>query len=102
MANPLFAEVALERPAAAMVDARRTTGPARDWPVQDLRLQGIWQQSGVLHAVLGGGLDQVVVAPGQAVGREAYRVRRVGMDEVVLQAPGDGRLLHLGWTGGPR
>lgn len=76
-------------------------GPVEQWPVQALRFQGVWQQAGVLHAVLGSGLQQVVVVPGQAVGREAYRVLHVGADEVVLQPPHATQApLRLGWSGG--
>lgn len=75
-------------------------GPVAHWPVQALRLQGIWQQADAFHAVLGHGLEQVVVTPGQKVGREAYRVLRVTEEGVALQAPQAGQaLLHLGWKG---
>lgn len=103
MPASLFAEPGPEPPLPAVAHTAQAAGPAGRWPVQALRLQGIWQQGGVLHAVLGSGLEQVVVAPGQAVGREAYRVLRVGADEVVLQPPHPGQAsLRLGWSGGGR
>ena len=58
----------------------------RGWPVQALRLLGVWQQAGTAHAVLGDGLNQVVVTQGQRIGREAYRVRWIGDDQVELGA----------------
>jgi len=103
MAVSLFAEPGVEPTLPAAAQTAQTAGPAERWPVQALRLQGVWQQGGVWHAVLGRGLDQVAVAPGQAVGREAYRVLRVSADEVVLQPPHSGQApLRLGWSGGGR
>lgn len=101
MASPLFGEPPPAPSLAPATEAATPSGPARQWPVQALRLQGFWQQSGARHAVLGQGLEQVVVAPGQVVGREAYRVLRVGADEVVLAPPGGGMTtLRLGGRGG--
>lgn len=101
---PLFAVPGVATSPQSNAQSAVTTelvGPAAQWPVQALRFQGVWQQAGVLHAVLGSGLQQVVVAPGQAVGREAYRVLRVGPDEVVLQPPHAAQApLRLGWSGG--
>ena len=80
----------------------RGSDPAR-WSVQGLRLQGIWQQAGVAHAVLGQGLHQVVVKPGQRVGSEGYRVWQVGADAVILRAAGARSPdIRLDWTGGSR
>ena len=71
----------------------------RQWPVHGLRLQGVWQQAGQWHAVLGAGLSQTTVRAGQRVGQEGYRVQTVGPDGVVLRAPSNGPALHLGWQG---
>lgn len=71
----------------------------RQWPVHDLHLQGVWQQSGQWHAVLGAGLSQTTVRAGQRVGQQGYHVQRVGLDGVVLRAPSNGPALHLGWQG---
>ncbi len=75
----------------------------RLWPVRQLQLLGVWWQGGEAHAVLGQGLAQFTVSTGQRVGREAYRVRRIGAAGVELQAPGaSGReaVLTLNWSGG--
>ena len=72
----------------------------RRWPVRDLQLKGIWQQQGLAHAVLGRGLQQVVVVPGQRVGREDLRVLRVAETEVILlPADAAGPPLHLSLPG---
>ena len=71
----------------------------RHWPVHGLRLQGVWQQSGQWHAVLGAGLMLTTVRVGQQVGQEGYRVRQVGMDGVVLTSSTHSPALHLGWQG---
>ena len=71
----------------------------RQWPVHGLRLQGVWQQAGQWHAVLGAGLLQTTVRAGQPVGQEGYRVQTVGPDGVVLRAPSNGPALRLGWQG---
>ncbi len=85
-----------DAPLALDVDPRR-------WPLSRLQLLGIWQQAGAAHAVLGGGLDTVVVGPGQRVGQEAYRVRRVNPVGVDLVAPdGAAAALHLKQQGDPR
>lgn len=96
-------------PAAAAVAASPAAPPASLpadpalWPVQALRLQGVWQQTGVAHAVLGQGLRQVVVTPGQRVGREGYEVWRVNEGQVVLRpADGTGPDIHLELTGATR
>ena len=69
--------------------------------VHAVRLLGIWRQAGAAHAVLGQGLDHVVVRVGQQVGSEGYRVIAVRDSGVVLQAPGaDGAVLHLDIQGG--
>ncbi len=74
----------------------------RDWPVHALRLLGVWQQAGTAHAVLGDGLNQVVVKQGQRIGREAYRVRRIGDGQVELGAAGaTGQVLRLTLQGEP-
>jgi hypothetical protein len=72
----------------------------RQWPVRDLRLLGVWWQEGTVHAVLGKGLNQVQLAPGQRVGLEGYRVRRVSGAGVELAAPDpSGPVLYLTWQG---
>jgi hypothetical protein len=74
----------------------------RLWPVRHLQLLGVWWQAGEAHAVLGQGLAQFTVSTGQRIGREAYRVRRIGAAGVELQAPGaSGReaVLTLTWSG---
>ena len=71
----------------------------RQWPVHGLHLQGVWQQSGQWHAVLGDGLTLTTVRVGQQVGQEGYRVRKVGMDGVVLTSSTHSPALHLGWQG---
>ncbi len=74
----------------------------RLWPVRHLQLLGVWWQAGEAHAVLGQGLAQFTVSTGQRIGREAYRVRRIGAAGVELQGPGaTGReaVLTLTWSG---
>lgn len=77
--------------------ARPALGPdPLTWPVQALRLHGVWFQDGVPHAVLGQGLNLTRVVPGQRVGDEGHRVLRVGPDVVVLQPAQPGAApLHL-------
>lgn len=95
-------------PASASAPAPEASAPwsadPSTWPVQQLQLLGVWSQAGVTHAVLGRGLAQVTVSPGQRIGREAYRVRRIWATGVELQAPGatgPEAVLTLTWTGGP-
>ena len=93
------------RPVAHAVQAvpdehRVWSADPRSWPVRALRLLGVWQQAGSAHAVLGLGQEQVTVKPGQQVGIEGYRVRRVQADAVELQAPHAlGPVLHLSLQG---
>jgi hypothetical protein len=76
-----------------MVPAQTAQGQGADPSASDRegmaawRLQGTWHQAGIAHAVLGLGVDRVVVRAGQTVGRDGHRVLRVGDGEVVLQAP---------------
>ena len=76
--------------AAPAASGREAAGagsaPAHEWPLDRLRLLGVWRQSGVLHAVVGMGQDSVVLGVGQRIGREAYRVHRIGDDHVELRA----------------
>lgn len=89
----LFAQdatpVATALAAALAGDAapQRPEDPRRG-SVHALRLLGVWQQAGTAHAVLGDGLNPIVVRQGQRIGREAYRVRRIGDDQVELGASG--------------
>lgn len=78
--------VGLLQTRASEGDSALLPDPAR-WPVRALRLLGVWHQSGADHAVLGSGLDKVTVRPGQQVGIEGYRVRKVSEAGVELQAP---------------
>lgn len=90
---------------AVQADERAPALPADSgrWPVATLRLHGVWQQNGVAHAVLAAGQHPLVVAPGQRVGLEDYRVHQVTADEVVLQPlAAGGREVRLGWRGGSR
>ena len=91
------------RPVPSLVSESALPPDPRRWPVQSLRLLGVWQQSGVAHAVLGSGLHHVVAVPGQRVGQEGHRVQAVGDSEVVLR-PGHARApdVHLGFPGGSR
>lgn len=93
-----------QKPAfSTMADEGAASLPAdpRQWPIAELRLLGIWRQAGAVHAVLGAGLNKVVVQWGQRVGREAYRVRRIGEDHVELAAAGtSGPVLRLTMQGG--
>lgn len=87
--TPTASAVAGETPMPLSTDPRA-------WPVHALRLLGVWQQAGTAHAVLGEGLNQVVVRQGQRIGREAYRVRRIGDDQVELAAADPaGQVLRL-------
>ncbi|MFM7025990.1 MAG: hypothetical protein ACKOWC_08045 [Limnohabitans sp.] len=99
---PLFdAPTAVPVAQAAQGIARGTLPEdPRRWPVRALHLLGVWQQDGVIHAVLGQGQSTVVVKPGQRVGQEGYRVRTVTQTGVQLQAAGDDRaLLFLTFQG---
>ncbi len=89
--------------AAAPTSEAASALPAdpRQWPVRELRLLGVWHQAGVGHAVLGAGQHQVVLVPGQRVGREAYRVRRVGPNGVELVAAA-APVVHLTLQGNKR
>lgn len=94
LASPLESATAQAAPLA-----RSVSPDPRQWPVHALGLQGVWQQAGEWHAVLGGGLALTVVRTGQRVGQEAYRVQSVGPQGVVLRSPSDGSALHLAWQG---
>lgn len=98
-ADALEAGASVSRASAlpASAPAFEPLGPdPSTWPVQALRLHGVWWQDGVPHAVLGQGLNLLRVAAGQRVGAEGHRVLRVGPDEVVLQpAQPGGEPLHL-------
>ncbi|MFM8865895.1 MAG: hypothetical protein ACKOFG_13530 [Limnohabitans sp.] len=114
-ATPVFALPALAglaatdpAPVPASSAASAESGPLppdpRHWPVRELQLLGLWWQAGMAHAVLGRGLAQVTVSTGQRIGREAYRVRRIGPAGVELQAPGvaaQAPVLQLTWSGQP-
>lgn len=64
--------------------------------MDQLRLLGVWRQAGTAHAVVAVGQDPVVLRLGQQIGREAFRVRRIGDDHVDLAtARTSGPLLHL-------
>lgn len=92
------ASTPLSEPAVAAAGEAVSALPAdpRQWPVRELRLLGVWHQSGAAHAVLGAGLNRLVVSPGQRLGQEGWRVRRVHHDgvELVAAQPG-GAVLHL-------
>lgn len=51
------------------------------------RLLGVWQQQGVSYAILGHGLEQVVLTPGQLTPRDGHRLVRLGPGEALLQPP---------------
>lgn len=86
--------------AARMAASAPLAGNPRQWPVRALHLLGVWQQQGVSHAVLGQGMNAVVVRPGQRVGQEGYRVRTVSQAGVRLQsADGGDDLLLLPFQG---
>lgn len=87
-------------PAQVAVLALSLPPDPRQWPVHALGLQGVWQQAGEWHAVLGAGLALTAVRAGQRVGQEGYRVQSVGLRGVVLRSPSDGSALHLAWQGG--
>lgn len=108
------AEVFAVAPAAAPYGASRAAAPAASegaqalpadpllWPVRELRLLGVWWQAGTAHAVLGRGLAQATVVPGQRIGREAYRVQRVtqaGVELVAAHTAERGTVLQLTWSG---
>jgi len=71
----------------------------RHWPVRALRLQGVWQEAGQWHALLGAGLAQATVRVGQRVGQEGLRVRRVDMAGVALAADSGESIVRLAWQG---
>ena len=75
------AAAAPDREAADLVSA-----DPRSWPIDRLRLHGVWWQAGVPYAVLGVGQDRVALGVGQRIGREGYRVHRIGDDHAELLA----------------
>ena len=88
-------------PAASQATEPLPADP-RLWPVRELRLLGVWWQAGTAHAVLGRGLAQVTVVPGQRIGREAYRVQRVseaGVELVAVHGLERGTVLQLTGSG---
>ena len=104
-AVPQGARLSAAAPAAATA-ANPPTEPLpadpRLWPLRELRLMGVWWQGGTAHAVLGQGLLQVTVAPGQRIGREAYLVQRVSESGVELAPARKGEratVLELTWSG---
>jgi hypothetical protein len=74
----------------------------RHWPVRALRLQGVWQEAGQWHALLGEGLAQTTVRAGQRVGQEGMKVRRVDMAGVELIAGSGEPVVRLAWQGDKR
>ena len=87
--SALFASAAGAAPATSGPEAAAAL-PAypHEWPLDRLRLRllGVWRQAGVPHAVIGAGQGAVVLGVGQRIGREAYRVHRIGDDHVELLA----------------
>ncbi len=85
--SALFASAAGAVPATSGPEAAGAL-PAHphEWPLDRLRLLGVWRQAGVPHAVIGAGQGTVVLGVGQRIGREAYRVHRIGDDHVELLA----------------
>ncbi|MBM3386845.1 MAG: hypothetical protein FJY36_04155 [Betaproteobacteria bacterium] len=93
---PLFAMA--EEPGAmptAQAEASTAAAPAA-W-----RLWGVWAQADQVHVVLGRGAEWTVLAPGQTLGPEAYRLERLGAEGVRLQGRGTGQLLLLPWERAP-
>ena len=95
--NELFAQAptpqanAVAGQATAPLPADPSGSPVHAW-----RLLGVWQQAGTAHAVLGDGESPIVVRQGQRVGLGAYRVRRIGQDQVELAGAGPaGQVLRL-------
>ena len=95
--NELFAQA--PTPQAGAVAGQATAPLPADpsgSPVHAWRLLGVWQQAGTAHAVLGDGESPIVVRQGQRVGLGAYRVRRIGQDQVELAGAGPaGQVLRL-------
>lgn len=85
----LFAAVPVSTSSAEASPAVREVGPdlsadPRTWPIEQLRLFGVWRQAGAAYAVVGTGGEQVTLRQGQSIGRQAYRVRTIGDDHVDL------------------
>lgn len=97
--TPLFATAEMAAPASEV--AGSLPADPRGWQVNQLRLLGVWRQTGAAHAVVGMGQDQRVIRLGQQIGPEPYRVRRIGDDRVELIAiRTNGPELHLTLQGG--
>ena len=95
--NELFAQAPtpLANAVAGQATAPLPADPSGS-PVHAWRLLGVWQQAGTAHAVLGDGESPIVVRQGQRVGLGAYRVRRIGQDQVELAGAGPaGQVLRL-------
>lgn len=94
---PLFASAQTPAPLVSASEAAGgLSADPRGWPMDQLRLLGVWRQAGTAHAVVAVGQDPVVLRLGQQIGREAFRVRRIGDDHVDLAtARTSGPLLHL-------
>lgn len=86
--------------AEAVVGLSALSPDPRHWPVSALQLQGVWQQAGQWHAVLGAGLVLTTVRAGQRLGPEGWRVHRVDRDGVTLTMGQGESVRHLGWQGG--
>lgn len=86
-ASPSTAVLAAATASAAADGASAAMPRSRDprqWPVSAWRLQGVWQQAGVAHAVLAAGSELLIVVPGQRIGRDGHRVGRVSDVQVEL------------------
>lgn len=89
---------ALASPAAAAAsDVGGATWPAdpRQWPLASVRLVGLWQQAGSVHAVLAAGPHWVVLGAGDRLALEGYRIKAVHAESVELQPLKGGGWVHV-------
>lgn len=93
---PLFARA--HGPASEPASPAHSAVPASSpgW-----RLWGVWTQDGHHHAVLGQGHEWRVLAPGQRLEPEAWRLERIAAEGVHLKGLGPGPALFLPWEGAP-
>jgi hypothetical protein len=70
----------------------------RQWPLAQIRLWGVWRDGERQQAVLGAGEHWAVLATGDRLAREGYRVQSIQADALELQSlqrPGEVKVLRL-------
>lgn len=87
-----------DAPAAKSAMPAEASAPAASPAWQ---LLGVWTQAGERRVVLGHGAEWTVLAPGQALGPQAYRLDGVDAQGARLKGARAGQTLLLPWEGRP-